>query len=58
MEDSDVVSATGGIVGVTGGAVEVTSGMGTGGIVFVGSSPYSAYEGTGDATMRGAPGGT
>ena len=57
MEGSDVVGATGGIVGVTGGAAEVTSGMGTGGIVFMGSSPCSTYEGTGDATMRGAPGG-
>ena len=55
MEGSDVVGATGGTVGVTGGAAEVVSGMGTGGIVFMGSSPYSAYEGTGDATMRGAP---
>ena len=58
MEGSDVVGATGGTVGVTGGAAEVASGMGTGGIVFMGSSPCSAYERIGDATMRGAPGGT
>ena len=58
MEGSDVVGATGGTVGVTRGATEVASGMGTGGIVFMGSSSCSAYEGTGDATMRGAPGGT
>ena len=58
MEDSNVVGTTGGTVGATWGATEVASGMGTGGIVFMGSSSCSAYEGTGDATMRGAPGGT
>ena len=55
MEGSDVVGATGGTVGVTGGAAEVASSMGTSGIVFMGSSPCSAYGGTGGATMRGAP---
>ena len=57
MEGSDVVGATGGTVGVTGGAAEVASGMGTGGIVFVESSPCSVCRGIGGATMGRAPGG-
>ena len=51
MKGSDEVGATGGTVGVIGRATEIASGMGTGGaevgdagaggIVSVGSSPYS-----------------
>ena len=41
MEGSDVVGATGETVGVVGGASEVDSGVGTGGAVSIGSSPYS-----------------
>ena len=54
MDDSDVVGATGGIVGIVGGAAEVASGVGTSGVVFVRSSSCSDYGGTGVATMGGA----
>ena len=57
MEDSDVVSATGGTVGVIGGAAEVASGVGTGGAVFVGNSPCSGCVGTKGATMGRTSGG-
>ena len=57
MEGSDVVGATDGTVGATWGATEVASGMGTGGIVSVGSLPCSTYGGIGGATMGGTPGG-
>ena len=57
MEGLDVKGPTGGTVGVVGGAAEVASGVGTGGAVSVGSSPYSACGDTGGATMGGAPGG-
>ena len=53
MEGSDVVGATGGTIGVVGGAVEVASGVGTGGVVSVGSSPCSSCGGTRGATMGG-----
>ena len=57
MEGSDIVGATGVTVRVVGGAAEVASGVGTDGVVFVGSSPCSSCGGTGGATMGGAPGG-
>ena len=53
MEGLDVVGVIGGTVGIIRGAVEVASGMGTGGIVPLGSSPYSVCGGTGGATMGG-----
>ena len=60
MECSDVVGATGGTVGVASsmgiGDAEVGD-AGAGGIVSVGSSLCSSFEGTGGATMGGAPGG-
>ena len=55
MEGSDVVGATGVTVRVVGGAVEVASGVGTGGAVFVGSSPCSGSRSTGGATIGKAP---
>ena len=56
MDDSDVVGATSGTVGVVGGAIEVASGVGTGCVVSVESSPCSGCGGTSGATMGGAPG--
>ena len=55
MEGSDVVGATGVTVRVVGGAVEVASGVGTGGAVFVGSSPCSGSRSIGGATIGKAP---
>ena len=55
MEDSDVVGEIGGTIWVIEGAAEVASGLGTGGIVSVGSSPCSGCGGTGGATMGGTP---
>ena len=55
MEGSDVVGATGVTVRVVGGAVEVASGVGTGGAVFVGSSPCFGSRSTGGATIGKAP---
>ena len=66
MEDSNVVGATGGIVGVIGEAVEAASSMAiggakvgdaeTGGIASIGSSPY--FVGTGVDCACSACGGT
>ena len=55
MEGSDVVGTIGGTVCVIGGAVKAASGMGTGGIVSIGSLPYSSCGNTRGATMGGAP---
>ena len=57
IEGSNVVGVTGGTVGVVGEAVEVALGVGTGGVVSVGSSPCSGRGGTRGATMGGTPGG-
>ena len=56
MDDSDVVDATGGIVGVGGEVAKVVSSVGTGGVVSTGSSPCSNCGGTGGATNGGALG--
>ena len=67
MKGLNVVGAIGGTVEVIGEAAETASGMGTGGIVSIRSSPcsvgtgvdyaYSVCGGTRGATMGGAPGG-
>ena len=56
MDNSDVVDATGGIVGVGGEVAKVVSSVGTGGVVSTGSSPCSNCGGTGGATNGGALG--
>ena len=55
MNDSDVVGVTTGTVGVVGRAAEVASGVGTGGAVFVRSSPCFGSRSTGGATIGKAP---
>ena len=56
MEGLNVVGPTGGTVRVIRGVAKVVSGKGIADIVFMGSSPYSTYGGTGGANIGGAPG--